>query len=123
MINFAYKDSYEFDDLVKLMAILRAECPWDREQTHASIRQNLLEEAYEVCEGIDTDDPAILREELGDLLLQILFHAKIEEERGRFTLGEVFTELEEKLIPVMQELRSLGMTEDEWQNLWKGEEN
>ena len=63
-----------------------------------SIRQNLLEEAYEVCEGIDRDDPAILREELGDLFLQVVFHVCIEEERGRFDFGDVLTELAEKLI-------------------------
>ena len=57
MVNFSYKSSYDFRDLVALMRILREHCPWDREQTHASIRQNLLEEAYEVCEGIDGDDP------------------------------------------------------------------
>jgi len=98
MINFAYKERYGFDDLVNLMQVLRKECPWDREQTHESIRQNLLEEAYEVCEGIDTGDVAILREELGDLFLQVLFHVTIEEEQGRLDFGDVFTELAEKLI-------------------------
>ena len=98
MIDFAYKDFYDFEDLQKLMAILREHCPWDREQTHASIRQNLLEEAYEVCEGIDSDDPKILREELGDLLLQVLFHTRMEEEAGRFDMSDVLTELADKLI-------------------------
>ena len=98
MIDFAYKEEYSFEDLREIMALLRQHCPWDREQTHSSIRQNLLEEAYEVCEGIDADDPKILREELGDLLLQVLFHVRIEEEEGRFTMGDVLTELAEKLI-------------------------
>ena len=98
MINFACKEKYGFEDLRNIMAILREHCPWDREQTHQSIRQNMLEEAYEACEGIDKDDPAILREELGDLLMQVLFHTCMEEERGRFTMTDVLTELAEKLI-------------------------
>ncbi len=89
MINFDYKDSYGFDDLVRLMVVLRAECPWDREQTHESIRQSMIEEAYEACEAIDTGDRALLLEELGDVLLQVVFHARMEEEQGSFDINAV----------------------------------
>ena len=70
---------YDFDDLVLVMELLRAEggCPWDMEQTHKSIRKDFIEETYEVIEAIDTDDPVLLREELGDVLLQVAFHAQI----------------------------------------------
>ena len=79
------KDTYTFEDLRTIMVILRSEdgCPWDREQTHRSIRQNFIEETYEVVEAIDTEDPKLLREELGDVLLQVIFHARMEEEAKR----------------------------------------
>ena len=91
MINFTSKDRYGFADLQKLVEVLRAPggCPWDGAQTHLSIRRNFLEEAYEACEGFDLDDPAHMREELGDVLLQVLFHTDIEREAGRFTLDDV----------------------------------
>ncbi len=94
------KEKYQLDDLVAIMRILRAPdgCPWDREQTHRSIRKNLIEEAYEVCEGIDNDDDAILCEELGDLLLQVVFHARIAEEDGRFNIDDVADGICKKLI-------------------------
>jgi len=78
---FIQKPNYTFSDLIALMAYLRSPdgCPWDGEQTHSSIRQNLLEEAYEVAEAIDTGNTDSLCEELGDLLLQIVFHADIAE--------------------------------------------
>ena len=66
-------------------------CPWDREQTHESIRRNLIEETYEAVEAIDRDDQAHLCEELGDVLLQVFFHARISEEEGRFSLADVYT--------------------------------
>jgi tetrapyrrole methylase family protein/MazG family protein len=92
--------SKRFDELVQLMARLRAPdgCPWDRKQTHESLKPHLLEEAYEVLEAIDADNPAKLREELGDLLLQIVFHAQIGGEEGRLTLDEIMQHLAEKLI-------------------------
>ena len=79
MIDFISKDRYGFDDLVRLVELLRAPggCPWDAAQTHLSIRRNFLEEAYEACEGFDRDDPALMCEELGDVLLQVLFHTDI----------------------------------------------
>ncbi len=97
---FLSKESYTFDDLLAIVRYLRSPdgCPWDRAQTHASVRKNLLEEAYEVAEGIDRDDAAILREELGDHLFQALFHAVIEEERGRFTAEDVLTDICRKMI-------------------------
>jgi tetrapyrrole methylase family protein/MazG family protein len=89
-----------FDRLVQIMAALRAPdgCPWDRKQTHDSLKPYLLEETYEVLETIDQHDMAKLREELGDLLLQILFHAQIAAEQGRFTIEDVMGLLADKLI-------------------------
>ena len=94
------KQSYGFDDLVMLVEVLRSDkgCPWDREQTHKSIRKDLIEETYEVVEAIDTEDPALLREELGDLMLQIVFHAGIEAEEGRFDVNGVANDICVKLI-------------------------
>ncbi|WP_151084549.1 MazG family protein [Nocardioides cynanchi] len=79
------------------MERLRAECPWKREQTHRSLARYLQEEAYEVLEAIDTGDPDHLREELGDLLLQVYFHAVIAEEAGDFTLDDVARGIAEKM--------------------------
>ncbi len=94
------KDTYTFDDLRTIMVILRSEagCPWDREQTHRSIRQNFIEETYEVVEAIDTEDPKLLCEELGDVLLQVIFHARMEEEAGRFDIDDVAHDICAKLI-------------------------
>lgn len=82
------------------MATLRGEngCPWDREQTHASLRPCLVEEAYEVLEAIDLENPDKIREELGDLLLQVVFHAQLAEEAGQFNYGDVVDGIVEKLI-------------------------
>ncbi len=94
------KEHYDFEDLSAIMRILRSEdgCPWDREQTHGSIRSALIEETYEVVEAIDRDDPILLREELGDLLFQIFFHAQIETEEGRFGTSEVVDDICKKMI-------------------------
>ncbi len=94
------KESYTFDDLVDIVEVLRSEvgCPWDREQTHASIRKDFIEETYEVIEAIDTESPELLREELGDVLLQVVFHARIEEEEGRFDMNAVANDICRKLI-------------------------
>ena len=91
MINFTSKPRYDLSDLIRLVHVLRAPggCPWDAAQTHLSIRRNFLEEAYEACEALDCDDAAHMREELGDVLLQVLFHTDIEREAGRFTLDDV----------------------------------
>jgi len=90
----------EFRNLVEIMARLRADggCEWDRAQSHASLRQYLLEEAHEVVEAIGRKDPSSLCEELGDLLLQILFHAQIAAESGEFDIADVIASISEKMI-------------------------
>ena len=92
--------AYTVDDLITVVEILRSEggCPWDREQTHKSIRNDFIEETYEVIEAIDTEDPVLLREELGDVLLQVVFHARIEEEQDVFSMNEVANDICQKLI-------------------------
>ncbi len=91
-------DRYTFEDLLRVMEKLRRECPWDREQTHESLKRYLIEEAYEVLEAIESGDDERLKEELGDLLLQPVFHAQIARERSAFTLDDVVHSLVEKLI-------------------------
>ncbi len=93
-------DSEKFPRLMNLMRRLRAPggCPWDAEQTHASLKRYLLEEAYEVIEAIDRGDPELLKEELGDLMLQPVFHAAIAEEQGYFTMDEVLDAICDKLV-------------------------
>ncbi|UCE62545.1 MAG: nucleoside triphosphate pyrophosphohydrolase [Nitrospirota bacterium] len=92
--------SQELNNLVELMARLRAPdgCPWDRRQTHDSLKPYLLEETYEVLEAIDAGDPGSLKEELGDLLLQVLFHSQIASERSEFTFNEIADHLAQKLV-------------------------
>jgi tetrapyrrole methylase family protein/MazG family protein len=94
------KDNYTFEDLVEVVRILRAPdgCPWDAEQTHQTLRRGLLEETYELIEGIDKNDPEILREELGDVLLQVVFHADISDCEEGFGINEVCTDVCKKLI-------------------------
>ncbi len=94
------KNEYDFYDLVNIMKCLRAPdgCPWDREQNHQTIRRDLLEETYELIEGIDKDDAEMIREELGDVLLQVVFHSEIAESEGRFGINEVCTDVCRKLI-------------------------
>ncbi len=96
----AQKEHFTYDDILAVVEVLRSPqgCPWDREQTHASIRKDFIEETYEVIEAIDTENPELLREELGDVLLQVVFHARIEEEQGRFDMNGVADELCRKLI-------------------------
>lgn len=100
MIDFEQKPSYDVTDLAEIVRILRAPggCPWDREQDHKSIRRDLLEEAYEVAEAIDEESPEHLKEELGDLLLQVVMHARMEEEVGRTDLNGVADGICKKLI-------------------------
>jgi MazG family protein len=90
----------EFQKLVGVMARLRAPggCPWDREQTHATLRTYLIEEAYEVLDAMDSGDDLKFAEELGDLLLQVLFHAQLAQEEGRFTIADVVREIYEKMM-------------------------
>lgn len=100
MLDFSINKYYTINDLVNIMQILRGEngCPWDKEQTHSSIRNNFIEEVYEVIEAIDTNNTKLLREELGDVLLQVVFHAQMEAEQNNFTFDDVVNELCHKLI-------------------------
>lgn len=99
-MEFEFKNRYTIDDLLHIMKILRSEngCPWDKVQTHESIRTDLIEEAYEVCEGIDANSPEMLREELGDLLMQVVFHSQIETEQGNFNFDDVCNDICQKLV-------------------------
>ncbi len=100
MVDFQCASHYALEDLLRIMELLRAPggCPWDRAQTHQSIRRNMLEEAYEAAEAIDQDDPEHLKEELGDVLLQVVFHARMAEEAGRFTFDDVVDGVCRKLV-------------------------
>ncbi|MBQ6265817.1 MAG: nucleoside triphosphate pyrophosphohydrolase [Clostridia bacterium] len=100
MTDFEFKNNYNIDDFLHIMKLLRSPggCPWDIEQTHKSIRKNLIEETYEVIEAIDKDDKVLLCEELGDLLMQIIFHTQMEEENGTFTFDDVCDGICKKLI-------------------------
>ncbi|MEW6062223.1 MAG: nucleoside triphosphate pyrophosphohydrolase [Bacteroidota bacterium] len=88
----------EFDEFVSIMKRLRKECPWDKEQTHESLKKHFVEEAYEALDAIDRKNFNDLRGELGDVALQVVFHSIIAEEENAFTLEDVFTEINEKLI-------------------------
>jgi MazG family protein len=90
--------SHKFEDLVGLISILRKECPWDRKQTHESVKDNLIEEAYEAVEAIDKKNFEELSKELGDLLLHVLFHTEMATEQGKFTIEDVIYRISEKLI-------------------------
>ena len=101
MQDWTPREHYTAEDLVEIIRILRDRdtgCPWDKVQTHASIRKNFLEETCEALEAIDADDPAMMQEELGDVLMQVVFHAAMEEERGRFTFEDVCRNVCEKLV-------------------------
>ena len=100
-MEYPHNRPYTADDLVRIITLLRDPvngCPWDKVQTHTSIRMNFLEEAYEAVDALDLDDPVLMCEELGDVLMQVAFHAVIEEERGRFTFEDVCREVCEKLV-------------------------
>ena len=99
-MDFQYKETYTISDLLEIMRLLRAPdgCPWDRVQTHESIRKNFIEETYEAIEAIDKADYDLMREELGDVLMQVIFHSIMEEETGRFTFDDVCDEVCKKLI-------------------------
>lgn len=98
--NFEFKDKYNFYDLVEVIRCLRSEggCPWDIEQTHESIKKNLIEETYETIEAINKKSIPMLREELGDVMMQVIFHAQIENEAGNFNIDDVADENAKKLI-------------------------
>lgn len=98
--NFEFKDNYGINDLVDIVEILRSEngCPWDREQDHRSIRRDFIEETYEVIEAINKEDTELLKEELGDVLLQVVFHSQIEREKNSFDLSAVADGICKKMI-------------------------
>ncbi len=121
--------AYTFEDLLRIMARLRAPdgCPWDREQTHASILSCLIEEAYEFVDAVERDDVDNMREELGDLLLQVVFHAQMASEARRFDVGTVIQGLCEKLVRrhphVFGETRleKAAQVQEQWDELKKAE--
>lgn len=100
MVDFEQKDIYNIDDLLEIMKLLRSGggCPWDREQNHHTLKKDFVEEVYEAIEAIDLDDAELLREELGDVLLQIVFHCQIEAEVNGFSFENVCDEICKKLI-------------------------
>ncbi len=99
-VKFDFKDRYDVQDLLEIMRLLRSPdgCPWDREQTHRSIRGDFLEETHEALEAIDRGDSDGLQEELGDVLLQVVFHSCIEEEANGFNFADVVDTLCKKLV-------------------------
>lgn len=100
VLDFLCKESYDLRDFVALITFLRSPdgCPWDQVQTHESIRRNFLEETYEACEAIDAGDLVHMREELGDVLMQVLFHTDIEREAGHFDIDDVADAACKKLV-------------------------
>ncbi len=101
MADYPKKEKYSAEDLVNIIALLRDPekgCPWDKVQTHASIRKNFLEETYEALEAIDADNPDMMREELGDVMMQVVFHCVMESEKGTFAFSDVCDEVCRKLI-------------------------
>ena len=99
-MDFQYKEKYDIADMLNIMKILRSPdgCPWDKEQTHKSIRSCFIEETYEAVEAIDNDDPVLLKEELGDVLLQVLFHSQLESEQNSFDFSNVVDGIAKKMI-------------------------
>ena len=100
MVDFQCKRRYDWEDFLRIMRLLRSPggCPWDAEQTHQSIRRNFLEETYEALDALDRDDPVDMCEELGDVLMQVVFHATMEEERCRFTMADVVDGVAQKMV-------------------------
>ena len=100
MVDFQCKDRYDWEDFLEIIRLLRAPggCPWDAEQTHHSIRRDFLEETYETLDAIDREDVPAMCEELGDMLMQVVFHAQIEAEQGRFTMADVVDGIAQKMV-------------------------
>ncbi len=98
--NFVFKERYKLEDLLDIMAKLRGKggCAWDAQQTHESIRKNFIEETYEVIEAIDNQDTELLKEELGDVLMQVVFHTQMEKEAGHFDFDDVCDGVCKKLV-------------------------
>lgn len=99
-VKFEFKDKYDINDLISIVTVLRAPggCPWDREQTHESIKKNFIEETYEVIEAINKKDLSSLKEELGDVLLQVALHCEMERENNNFDFNDVANDIVQKLI-------------------------
>ena len=131
MVNFLYKDFYDVNDLIQVVHILRGPggCPWDREQTHESIRRDFQEEVCEVLEAIDRKDAEGLKEELGDVLLQVVFHTVLEQEQNGLTLDQVADGICKKLIyrhpHVFGQVQVSGTQEvlSNWEDLKKKEKH
>ncbi len=123
--RFNGKENYTFEDLLEIVSVLRSEngCSWDRAQTHESLLRYLLEETYEVAEAIDKKDPHLLKEELGDLLLQILLHAEIEREEGRFSFDAVSDGEARKMVLRHPHIFSDGSEEASVPALWEQNKN
>lgn len=117
------KPTQNFDDLVEIVKILRKECPWDRKQTHQSIKDNLIEEAYEAVEAIDESDFEELENELGDVLLHVVFHSRMAEQTDTFSINDVIFSIQEKLIRRHPHVFGDEVAEDEeqvaenWENI------
>jgi len=123
----AHTDTAAFERLRDIVELLRVECPWDREQTHASLRPCIIEEVYEVAEAIDKQDMDNLKEELGDVLLQIIFHASLARESGAFNYTDLVNEECEKMIRrhphVFSDVESKTVDKvlEKWENIKRGE--
>lgn len=117
------KKRYNFEDLLGIMKTLRSPegCPWDREQDHESLKKYFIEETYEVLEAIDLKSPEKLCEELGDVLLQVIFHAQIAEENGRFTMEDVIHGVSHKMVSRHEHVfgQEHAETADDVVNLWE----
>lgn len=100
ILNFKNKDKYTVEDISELVEILRSEdgCAWDREQTHKSVRNAMIEETYEFIEGLDADDKELMKEELGDVIFQVFFHAKIAEENKNFDINDIADGICKKMV-------------------------
>ncbi len=123
-VDFELKERYDVNDLVQLIKVLRAPggCPWDRKQTHESIRKNFIEETYEVIEAINKNNADMLREELGDVLLQIMLHTEMEREKGNFGFDDVVDELCQKLVIRHPHVFGDAVAKDSFEALGKWDE-
>lgn len=119
----------KFSELVRIVARVRAECPWDKEQTHETLKSNLVEEAYEVLDEIESGSPEKLAEELGDLLMQVLLHAEIASEKKQFSINDVITSIADKLVRrhphvfADMDLRNPEAVLENWERIKRSERN
>lgn len=125
----AHSSEVAFSRLLSIVEILRKECPWDIEQTHESLRMAMIEEAYEACDAIDKNDTANLREELGDVLLQVVFHSSISNDENKFDIKDVINEECEKMIRrhphvfSVFEAKTVDKVVDKWENVKSQEQD